>query len=177
MIKIIFLILCCSAVLAGVSTTGLAMAEQSKESKIKIYNATTHTDEEVPLVVKTEAEWKKILTPQEFNILREQGTERPFTDNYHHNKKKGIYKCPGCGTDLFSSGHKFESGTGWPSFWQPIAPENVATEEDDSLFMRRTEVHCARCGGHLGHVFEDGPRPTGKRYCINGAALKFAAVP
>ena len=124
-------------------------------------------------VVKTEEEWKKTLTPEQYHVLREKGTERAFTGEYHAHKGKGTYVCAACGLPLFSSATKYDSGTGWPSFWQPIDPKNVGTETDRSLFMSRTEVHCARCGGHLGHVFTDGPRPTGLRYCMNSVSLKF----
>ncbi|MBI4063160.1 MAG: peptide-methionine (R)-S-oxide reductase MsrB [Elusimicrobia bacterium] len=122
---------------------------------------------------KTEDEWKKILTPEEFHVLREKGTERAFTGKYHDHKAKGVYVCAACGAVLFKSDHKFDSGTGWPSYWQPADLKAVAEEQDSSFFTKRTEVLCSRCGGHLGHVFNDGPQPTGKRYCINSAALKF----
>jgi len=122
---------------------------------------------------KTDSEWREALTPEQYRVLRQKGTERPFTGEFDKAKEKGMYVCAGCGNPLFSSETKFDSGTGWPSFWAPLTPDSVATEEDRSLWMRRTEVLCRRCGGHLGHVFEDGPKPTGLRYCMNSVALKL----
>ncbi len=124
-------------------------------------------------IVKSEEEWKKILSEQAYYVLRKKGTERAFTGKYHNNKEKGVYLCAACGNELFDSETKFDSGTGWPSFYQPISSEKVGTESDRSFFMTRTEVHCAKCGGHLGHVFSDGPKPTGLRYCINSVSLDF----
>lgn len=124
-------------------------------------------------VKKTAAEWKAILTPEQYYVLREKGTERAFTGKYNDNKEHGIYKCAACGLELFSSETKFDSGTGWPSFYQPLNNKNVQEERDVSHGMIRTEVLCNRCGGHLGHVFEDGPKPTGLRYCLNSVSLAF----
>jgi peptide-methionine (R)-S-oxide reductase len=146
------------------TTTGLGVlaAMLARRAAAAEQFAVTHTD----------SEWRKILTPAQYDILRDQGTEPPFSSPLDHNFTKGRYDCAGCGQHLFLSETKFDSGTGWPSFYQPIKG-GVSTTSDSSLMMERTEVHCARCGGHLGHVFDDGPKPTGLRYCMDGLALVF----
>ncbi|WP_263410530.1 peptide-methionine (R)-S-oxide reductase MsrB [Terriglobus tenax] len=128
-------------------------------------------------IQKTEEEWRQLLTPEQFHILRQKGTEPAFTGALYHNHEDGIYRCAACGAELFTSDKKFDSGSGWPSFWNPVSADAIVAHEDSSYGMRRIEVTCAKCGGHLGHVFPDGPRPTGLRYCINSASLEFDKEP
>ena len=165
MMKAILILTTLSLLFTGAAAQTAKPAPKAKEKKV------------IEKVVKSDEEWEKILSPLQFAVLRKKGTERAFTGEYWENHEDGTYVCAACGLELFSSKQKFESGTGWPSYWQPIAKENVETETDNSYGMKRVEVLCARCGGHLGHVFDDGPRPTGLRYCINSVSLKFVKKP
>src|SRR5450631_1508953 len=150
---------------------GVAAVAVTGAGLLKVLTARARSAETFE-VMHTPDEWRKLLTPEQYAVLREEDTERAFTSPLNHEKRKGTFACTGCDLPLFSSDTKFESGTGWPSFYQPL-PNAIETTTDRSFFMSRTEVHCKRCAGHLGHVFDDGPKPTGLRYCMNGVALKF----
>lgn len=152
---------------------GAAAAAVAAGPSLQLYDAIRKETVTSEKVVKTKEEWKKQLPPLAYEVLREKGTERAFTGKFAAHHEDGIYTCAGCGNHLFDSKDKFESGTGWPSFTRPISDKNIGTETDRSFFTTRTEVHCARCDGHLGHVFEDGPPPTGLRYCMNSVSLDF----
>jgi len=158
-----------------------ALSESLPSASLAVQTLTMQTntaslDEPVGQVRKSDAEWKKILTALQFHVLREKGTERAFSGKLLHKKDEGVFVCAACGNPLFSSTAKYDSRTGWPSFWRPIGKGRILLKADRSLFMTRTELVCGRCGGHLGHVFDDGPQPTGKRYCINSASLNFIAA-
>ncbi len=177
-VAVIGVIVFCTAVLVGVGlTAGWGKDKNSRNHRdTKAMSQQTSQDSagsqlassELP---KTELDWRKRLTREQYRVLREKGTERAFTGKYWKSHQQGVYRCAGCGAAVFSSDMKFDSGTGWPSFWKPLDEKNVGSEVDSSMFMQRIEVHCARCGGHLGHVFNDGPAPTGLRYCINSVSL------
>jgi peptide-methionine (R)-S-oxide reductase len=162
-----------ASVLAASENTDEGEGASQMTSKFQVYSVEDGRLVTAERVKRSDREWRNRLTPEQFRVVREQGTERAFTGRYWDTKQEGVYRCVACGNDLFVSSAKFDSGTGWPSFSGPVHEANVGTEEDRKLWMVRTEVHCSRCGAHLGHVFPDGPEPTGLRYCVNSVSLDF----